>query len=53
MITKVEALVVFKVTICKKIVEPSLREATYLARNQSSNRRLNSHYMNPSSVLSI
>jgi hypothetical protein len=49
----VEALKVFKGVICKKILEPSLREETSLARKPSSNRRLTSHYTNLSSVLSI
>jgi hypothetical protein len=47
-----EALKVFKGVICKKILEPSLREETPLARKPSSNRRLISHCMNLSSVLS-
>jgi hypothetical protein len=49
----VEALKVFKGVICKKILEPSLREETPLARKSSSNRRLTSHCTNLSSVLSI
>ena len=49
----VEALKVFKGVICKKILEPSLREETPLARKPSSNRRLTSHCTNLSSVLSI
>jgi hypothetical protein len=49
----VEALKMFKWVICKKILEPSLREETSLARKPSSNRRLTSHYTNLSSVLSI
>jgi hypothetical protein len=49
----VEALKVFKGVICKKILEPSLREETPLARKPSSNRRLTSHCKNLSSVLSI
>jgi hypothetical protein len=49
----VEALKVFKGVICKKILEPSLREETPLARKPSSNRRLTSHCTNLSSVISI
>jgi hypothetical protein len=49
----VESLKVFKGVICKKILEPSLREETPLARKPSSNRRLTSHCTNLSSVLSI
>jgi hypothetical protein len=49
----VEALKVFKGVICKKILEPSLREETPLARKPSSNRRLTFHCTNLSSVLSI
>jgi hypothetical protein len=49
----VKALKVFKGLICKKILEPSLREETPLARKPSSNRRLTSHCTNLSSVLSI
>jgi hypothetical protein len=49
----VESLKVFKGLICKKILEPSLREETPLARKPSSNRRLTSHCTNLSSVLSI
>jgi hypothetical protein len=49
----VESLKVFKEVICKKILEPSLREETPLARKPSSNRRLTSHCMNLSSVPSI
>jgi hypothetical protein len=47
------ALKVFEGTICKKILEPSLREETPLARKPSSNRRLTFHCTNLSSVLSI
>jgi hypothetical protein len=49
----VEALKVFKGCICKKILEPSLREEMPLARKPSSNRRLTFYYTNLSSVLSI
>jgi hypothetical protein len=49
----VEALKVFKGVICKKILEPSFREETPLARKPSSNRRLTSHCTNLSSVLSV
>jgi hypothetical protein len=49
----VEALKVFKGVNCKKILEPSLREETPLARKPSSNRRLTSHCTNLSSILSI
>jgi hypothetical protein len=49
----VEALKVFKGCICKKILEPSLREETPLARKSSSNRRLTFYCTNLSSVLSI
>jgi hypothetical protein len=49
----VEALKVFKGAICKKILEPSLREETSLARKPSSNRRLTFHCTNLSYVLSI
>jgi hypothetical protein len=49
----VESFKVFKGVICKKILEPSLREETPLARKPSSNRRLTSHCTNLSSVLSI
>jgi hypothetical protein len=34
----VESFKVFKGVICKKILEPSLREETSLARKSSSNR---------------
>jgi hypothetical protein len=44
---------IFPRTICKKILEPSLREETPLARKPSSNRRLTFHCTNLSSVLSI
>jgi hypothetical protein len=44
---------VSKGVFAKKIMEPSLREETPLARNPSSNRRLISHYMNLLFVLSI
>jgi hypothetical protein len=53
MVFNVEALKVFKGVICKKILEPSLREQTPLARKPSSNRRLTSHCTNLSSVISI
>jgi hypothetical protein len=49
----IEALKVFKGLFTKKILEPSLREETPLARKPSSNRRLTSHCTNLSSVLSI
>jgi hypothetical protein len=49
----VEAFKVFKGVICKKILKPSLREKTPLARKPSSNRRLTYHCTNLSSVLSI
>jgi hypothetical protein len=49
----VKSLKVFKGVIYKKILEPSLREETSLARKPSSNRRLTSHCTNLSSILSI
>jgi hypothetical protein len=49
----VEALKVFKGVICKKILEPSLREETSLARKPSSNRHLTFQCTNLSSVISI
>jgi hypothetical protein len=53
MVFNVESLKLFKGVICKKFLEPSLCEETSLARKPSSNRRLTSHCMNLSSVLSI
>jgi hypothetical protein len=52
-VLNVEALKVFKGCICKKILEPSLREETPLARKPSSNRRLTFYCTNLLSVLSI
>jgi hypothetical protein len=52
-VINVEDLELSKGTICKKIVESSLRKETSLTRTLSSNRRLTSYYTDLLSVLSI
>jgi hypothetical protein len=52
-VINVEDLDVFKEGIYKKIVESSLREKTYLARNPNSNIHSTFHCTNLSSVVSI
>jgi hypothetical protein len=50
---RLETFKIFKGVICKKIVESSLREETYLTHNPSTNRRLTFYCTNSLSVLSI